>query len=197
MKILAVQDEIYDVIAAYFESGEVCWVNQKMPRPRSPYVTLRLENIRRRQHAVKHMDTETGYMTEYRETSASLVMDLYEGGLNDDGVIINTVLDDMESFVQYLESEAVTDMLDAKGIAIAVRDNSIQELTDMLNDAQFRYRARAVFDVRYQNHAVGPYGQNNVTAGASGGGKDEFTNADAEYFTAVEVTGELGGTHNG
>ena len=192
MKVRAVQEAVREVVSDFFTGGTVWWTNQKMPRPKSPYIMLALQNFRRNQHGAEYMDTETGYITRYTETTVSMVMDLYEVGLNESETIKNTVLDDMESFIMFIESDAITDRLDALGIALAVRDNSIQELSDILNDAQFRYRARAVFDLRFQNDAVGPYGQNGITAGgAGGGGKSEYSEAEAEYFTAMEATGEL------
>lgn len=98
----------------------------------------------------------------------------------------NTAIEDLEEYTRFLDSEAVTDQMARAGIAILLA-SPIKDLSELIGDTKFNYRAMAEFVVTFVEMASGRYGVgSDATApNPSGGGKPEY--ADAKNYEIREV----------
>ena len=88
--------------------------------------------------------------------------------------------------MDYLESEAGIGKQDTAGIAIAV-DSQPKDLSALIREAQFQYRAMASFTLRFTDMTYGDYYQNNnELPNASGGGNKEMI-TEPSYIETVEI----------
>lgn len=135
-------------------------------------------------------------------------------------VMENTAADDMLSFVDFLNSEVAVQYCHQKDIAIVV-PNTVQDLTGLINDTSYEYRAMIEVMVYFTSTAVGYSGtlsENSIThkdvstgevvsggdiqaEGAvlspemvetpSGGGNEEVLEVEQGYFSNVKINEQL------
>ena len=188
-----VKDTMKTIVSSFFAEGLTWDARSKHTRAGKPYVTLWYGNVRKKMQPISLTDPETGYGTKYWESTVTLSMDIYENGASTstDGVLggyENTALDDMLDLIKYLESDVILAETEAENIAVALKDGSVMDLSELENESQYRYRAHAEFEIRYTDEATGPYGQYGATAGnTSGGNKTEYTEAEPQFFDEIEI----------
>lgn len=189
MKIEDAQHKLREMVAFYFGKGHVFYAGQKMAKLPEPYVTLQFTGMTRQANENIMMDDD-GYSVAYRDIVLSVDLNLYTKGRSIGGSAIvceNTSLSDLTDFLDYLDSEEGQGYQMEHGIAITVTSDP-RDLSALIREAQYQYRAMAGLSVRITDTTYGDYGQNGKTLpNASGGGnKDMYT--DPYTIESVDVT---------
>ena len=124
-------------------------------------------------------------------------MNIYTAGEKLRGPIHkNTAMEDMLDFIDFMESVDTTDLLMEQDLCMILVNGSVRDISELINDARYRYRSFAQFIVSFTDKSEGIYGQNGKTApNASGGGKPEYIDPETQYFETVEIS--YGGDDDG
>lgn len=189
MTISQAKQAVFDFVQSFFEDGTVAFEDQKMVRLPVPYITLKFLNINKQTFANKS-DGIT-----YWEMKATVSMNIYTQGkevsVGDSSYYENSAQDDLMDFIKFMESDGSTEILSNKNISIMLKDNSIKDLSMLLNDTTYRYRAYAEFDVTFTDEQSGVRGQElvEVVPNSSGGGKVEYVKGEY-YIEEAEIKEE-------
>lgn len=190
MNLEGVKDVLYSIASMFFTDATVIWAEQVNTKPLPPYVTLKVGAIQRTAHPVINNDG-----SRYYPCSTVAELNLYTRGKPvtiADGVTgnyENTATSDMLDFFNFVESDRITDILAEKGIDVSLVP-PVRDLTDLQNDSRYRYRSMAEATVSFAGEADGPYGIGGMITvpNSSGGGTQEFADADIGYIEEVEIS---------
>ena len=187
MSYSAMRSAMYEFAASYFTGGKVVFAEQKMAKRNVPYITLKFANVRRKLHPVVTVDDGNPVMDF--QMQADMEVNLFtQGRLIGGETYENTALSDLTDFVNYTESFKGIEWQDANNLCVQLVDGTLTDLSEIINETLYRYRARAVFRVYYTETTEGMYGQGGITVpNASGGGSSTYTDAEPEYFETVEI----------
>ena len=191
MKLAEAKEEFRELVAHYFGSDHVFFANSKMTKMPEPYVTIQFTGVERQVHETKVMSPD-GYGWAYREMTASVDLNLYTRGRSVGGsrtVFINTALDDIVSFLDYLGSDEGFGYQYKRNMAIAVVEQP-RDLSALVREAQFQYRAMVGLTVRFTDMTYGGYGQNNNEIPNPSGGGDKKMVTEASYIEEAEITAQ-------
>ena len=189
MKIAEAKEAFRSLVAEYFGDSHVFFAESKMARLPEPYLTIKFIGYTRQEHEVRRKRADY-HVEAIRELRASIDLNLYTKGSQVDGnVYASTALDDMEGFINFLESDY------AQGIQMqndfAIITGNPQDVSVLLRDSQYQYRAYLSVEMRFADAAWGEYGQNsNELPNASGGG-DESMITDPYYIDTVTINDEI------
>lgn len=181
---------LYETVARYHPGAVVVWEKTKGVTPRPPYITLGYGNINR---SLFRMSDEKGEH-EYYEYSFTFEMNLYTIGkelkVNGAGIgaYENTAVEDLEEFIRFLDSEAITNELTQKGLSVFLNP-PIRDLSELIGDTKFNYRSMAEFTVAFVGCADGMYGVwgDRADPNTSGGGAAEFFETAIEPVEYVDI----------
>ena len=155
------------LVKIYFGGAEVIWGRAKTVHPKHPLVTLIAGPLARNYLPVT-LDAG-GIPINCYPTKVTVQIDLFTKGaaLSDDagatgaagatGVTAareNTAVDDMMDFLNFIGSQYVTDWCYKKDMAI-LENGPVRDLTQIINDTSWDYRAMAELDVYFTQNAVG------------------------------------------
>ena len=195
-----VKQLLYETVVRYHPGAMVVWEKVGGVTPMPPYITIGYSNLIRSQFPMS--DGERVH--RYYNYSFRFEINLYTVGkpIKDDSdktiYYENTAVEDMEEFVRFLESEAITDELAEKDVTV-VFDPPIRDLSELIDDTKFNYRSMEELTVTFAGLADGEYGVlgNTLVPNSSGGGLQEFTEAETGIIEEVEI-GEIteGGNEN-
>lgn len=174
MRLGDAKKAIHEIVSGFFQHANVVWAEQGNTKPPVPYVTMKLGRISRPRD---YVGGEDGPM---KDVTVPLTIDLYTKGRpvtlqkGKTTVYEDTALDDMNDFVNYLESEGVSLKLFDLGMRFDL-SNDILDLSFLENSTQFQYRAEAVFRIQFRELMDGLYGtlQMNSEINPSGGGIED------------------------
>lgn len=195
---------LYEIVREYYGNDHVFWAGAKLTRKPTPFVTIQFTGYTR-QMFPPHTMSEKEFWTAHRLISASVDINLYTTGKNvSEGVFdasyANTALDDLENFAAYLDSDYVTEKAQTftgsdgtqdpyGGMAILV-DPNIKDMSALLKDSQFEYRAVCTLSVQFTDASSGAYGQNeNPALPDSSGGGSEYMVTDPSVTEQAEING--------
>lgn len=186
---------LYEAVLRYHPKAAIVWEKTKGVTPRPPYITLGYHNLNR---ALFTLSDDDG-IHRYYNYSLTFEVNLYTDGreLTEDGEGIgayeNTAVEDLEEFVRFLDSEEMTDELARHGVTILV-EPPIRDLSELIGDIRFQYRAMAEFTVSFMGASDGRYGisGNKVVPNPSGGGTIEMAEAVDEFIEEAEINEEEG-----
>lgn len=189
MNLNQVKDTLYDVVAQFFQGATVIWAEQLGTKPKLPYVTLKLGTIQRKAFPVEDPDYGRFY-----HCSTIAEVNLYTQGqpitvgTNVTGNYANTAASDLLEFSNYLESDAVVDLLEGPGIDVSLNP-PVRDLSQLENDSKFRYRAMAEYTVTFVEQADGRYGIGGMPAvpNYSGGGTKPMVEEETEPIEDIEI----------
>jgi len=161
-----VRKYVRDLVAAYYGDSHVFYAEQKMTKLPAPYITVKFSSLRRQRSRINLYDSADGSIKSYWSRSITAEINLYTKGSNSapdgyDEVYDNTAISDMEDFVNYLYSDAVTDDMVKHNVAIA-DCGEVNDLTSLLNESMYRYRAMLRLTVDFTDCTYGDYGQDGV-----------------------------------
>ena len=165
-----VKDKLYDLVAEYFalldERGNIIWGRSKPVHPGSPMVALDMTNIRRPYRpARRYVD---GVPLDSYPSSTILSVDLFTKGApvsDEPGMTAqneNTAVNDLADFANFLNSTHVDHWCGRNGISLRAR--TVQDLTAVINDTSWQYRALLEVDVGFVQTAGG-YSATNFEGG--------------------------------
>ena len=189
MNLVEVKDFLYEVTAQFFVGASIIWAEQINTKPTLPYVTLKCGNVTRTAYPMIDGEDRRVY-----QLNIPLEVNLYTKGKpitvgeGVTGNYVNTATSDLMEFANFVESEAITDMIAEKGMDISLRP-PIQDLVAFENDVSFRYRAMAEFTVSFAQEANGTYGLGGMPQipNSSGGGIHTMTEKEDYVIESIEI----------
>lgn len=159
MTVRETKRHIENITKKYFTGAVVGFSNQSANVKRtSPYVCITPGSPTRDQFPVQRMVNDR--MVSYYQTRLPLQIDLYtngaEGSPGTDGFVTmeDTAVDDLTDFVDYLESLYVTHWCDRINASITV-NGPVQQLTGLVTDTDYQFRAMVELVFCYVHKAVG------------------------------------------
>lgn len=189
MNLVEVKEKLYEATTRFFEKATVIWEEQIATQPPLPYVTLKMNGIKR---SIFPIEEDTGQRSY--QCSTTVDVNLYTRGLpvtEEEGVtgnFANTAMSDLMQFSNFLESEGMDDFFTSFGIGILLL-SPIRDLTMLQNESGYRYRAMAEYAVTFVEEAGGYYGIREVSLvpNSSGGGTKEMAAVEIEPIQEVEI----------
>lgn len=150
---------IYDLTKFYFQNAAVTYAKQSFRvKPTKPLVTLSFGSITRPLNPpVKVID---GRPVSFYPSTMMVQIDLFTKGKQRSiaegitPVMENTAANDLMKFADFLGSEYAVQYCHKKDIAIVLL-NTVQDLTDLINDTNFEYRAMLELELRFTSYALG------------------------------------------
>lgn len=166
MKQGEVKRIFFGVVSEYFKAAEVAWSKQNLTvKSKEPFVRLTAGNLKRsRFPAVSVID---GVPVNAYKCSFPIVVDLFTNGAEVPGSeqTENTAVQDLSSFMDFLDSEYVTDRCFSHGITILFDPTDVQDLSAAIYDANYEYRAQITLVLSFMTRTVGytgTYGEETV-----------------------------------
>lgn len=193
MNLNQVKAKLYDLTDKFFEGAAIIWTEQGNTLPKLPYVTLRTGSLNKTLFPVEddgsryyHCETvlEVNLYTQGKPvTIEECVTSSYE----------NTVVSDLMEFVLFLESPEMVDKIANDGMDIQLMQN-VRDLSELINDNSYRYRAMSEFTVTFVEKVSGRFNLSgdgiadttDIVENASGGGTVEQRKA--KSYTIKRVT---------
>lgn len=194
MNMSEVREKVYELTSMFFAGATVIWAEQIVTRPKLPYITLKTSGITKPMHPIR--DEESGAF--FYPCSTMLEVNLYTMGKpitigkNVTGNYENTAQDDLMEFVKFLESENVIDLLEQYNLDIQLIP-PIRDLTELMNETHYRYRAMCEFTISYMEVAEGGYGISNMPniPNFSGGGNPELADVETYKIEKIKIEEEI------
>lgn len=159
MKSRAAKDLFLELTKSYFQGATVVFGHQsRAAKAEVPLVVISSGNVRR--HSCPIQSVVDGYIVSSYQSRISLTVDLYTNGdpVRDEvGAVVafaNNAIDDMISFVNFLNSDYVIHWCHQNDLSISV-DGDVQDLTGLVNDTTYDYRSRLNLFLSYTQSAVG------------------------------------------
>lgn len=187
------KDALYDIVSGFFPGATVIWAEQKATTPKPPYITLKMKDETPNSMPIVNNIT----LGRYYQCTSLCEINLYtKGALVGSGENAvknyrNTALEDMADFFMYLDSDYGYYEQKKKEITI-ILNPPIRDLSSLENDAAYRYRALAEFEVKYVRNASGPYGVRFISSApnSSGGATAPMVEKEDEEITKLIVKEE-------
>lgn len=190
MNLEEAKESLYDITAMFFRGAAILWAEQINTKPAPPCVTLKMGALQR--NAFPLVDEEG---SRYYSCRITAEINLYTMGKpitvkdNVTGNYVNTATSDLMDFFNFVESEEITDKLAGKGIEVTLIP-PVRDLTVLLNDSKYRYRAMAEATVTFAQEANGLYGIGGMpdVPNYSGGGEAEMVAEEIADIEGIEVS---------
>lgn len=206
---------VYEITTAYFTGATVEMANTKSTKKGKPLVKLAFGPAQETKFPVERF--LDGELCSFYPTTAKLEVQLFTNGLRlQNGAMENTAVGDLTDYVHYMMSEMVTNELVLQNISMMVA-GPVRDMTAIINDVSYEYRALVEFDISFTAAAVGyagvldessikigqaepgtdpddpgqvlpPHIDPEWTPTESGGRNAEIAEKRTGYFTEVEVT---------
>lgn len=181
-----VQSLVFDVVCKFFAGATIIWSNQdRAAIPKNPLICLTAGNLKRsRFPAVRIID---GIPVSTNVCSLTLTIDLFTNGREVIGSEQreNTAVEDMLSFVDYLDSQYVADLLFDNGVTISL-ESDVLDLSEAIYDANYEFRSQIALGVSFVHESVGYAG----TTGEETVKTVEITETDPDTGEQVTVDTE-------
>ena len=155
------KDRLYGLVAKYFAAldarGGIVWGRTKPVRPDGPMVSLSLGQVKRPYMPMRR--TVGGILHDSYPCSAALKVELFAKGAptsDEAGASSrneNTAVNDLTGFADFLNSEWTDNWRARTGIALGA--NKIQDLTSLVGQTSWQYRALLEVGVGFMHHAAG------------------------------------------
>lgn len=195
MRINELRSHVYDIIAEYFAGAAVIWAENKYVKPNLPFITLKMDNLSYAQHYITESDTDVS--TNCKPSKIRLEVQLFTQGQeveDEDGDTYyeNTAINDMADFLSYIDSDYVLNICDGLDISITT-EGDIQDVSALLNDTQYEFRAMQEFFVTFLQTSQGfaGIGREHWEQTASGGGTERLASMQTGTIERVEIKEEI------
>ena len=190
MKISELKDTLYEIVQGYFAGAEVAWSEQNAVKSQNPLIRLKMGSIKRPLHFINGVENNApcGYIS----STTMLTVDLFTHGeeiVDEEGfaIYVNTALDDMADFLNYLQSPYVDEM--CENLNISIRPEGDIKDTSAVLDNDYSYRAMQEFVVSFVQETRGYAGisRENWKPTPSGGGTEELANMELTDIETVNI----------
>lgn len=154
--------KLNELVRTYFAGATVRWGKTKGTAPNAPLVVLRMGTVMRKVHAVAHIADGVPFSSHPSKTT--LQVDLFTAGApreTEPGTIAaneNTAANDLLAFANFLYSPHVDHW--ALQNDISILPGPVQDLTELVNDSSWSYRAMTELDIGFTERAGGYAGMN-------------------------------------
>ena len=208
MTISKLKDVLHRLTKLYFTDAHVTFTKQSfMVKPVQPLVTLSVISVSRPLHPpTKIID---GRPAAFYPASAMIQIDLFTNGSQTEvaegftPIAENTAQDDLLGFASFLNAAYAADWCEKHDIAIIV-PNTVQDMTGLIHDTSYEFRAMMEITVYFTMTAIGytgtlsPTSVKHITIGEDGKPHEyEGGNIQADDVSAlvpeIEVTPSGGG----
>lgn len=211
MTLNELKRELKAITEAYFANATVAWAQTKHVTPIPALVTLRTYSVERPLQPISIIID--GVPCGYYPSRTILEVNLFtKGELLDVGQgmtvpQVNTAENDLVGFCNYIDSPEVTKICSILDIAI-MRHGEVKDISGLINDVEWDYRAMVEFDVDFTQVAVGAMGVLSESSiktpdgsasqvidpewseTASGGGSESLASVETGYFEKVDIKEE-------
>ena len=188
MNIEEVKAKLYEVTSWFWKDGTVYFAETKMSAPKPPEVTLRFGDLTKTYHPIVEDNKDPDKIVRHWTGQTVMTVDVYTNGKPKGNNFINTAVNDLQEFVYWLESDEIIDELMMYNITLMPMNTGVRNLSELINDTKYRYRANMDIQVFFEEKTMGPYNMRGKTApNASGGNKKEYVDATTDYFDHVEI----------
>lgn len=206
MTLLELQDNITAYAIAYFSGAVVVWGQQSAPKPKTTMVMLKINYVNSSTFAETMIDSDGEIHYQY-PSKAILEVNLFTNGrvahpptIPQGETVpspaysarINTAVNDLLEFVKYLKSPKTIDWAKSLNIAIMPLESGgavVNDVSGILNEASFEYRAMAEFEISFVTETQG-IGGNAIQSDSGGGGGD--TSGSAGWFNKININKKEG-----
>ena len=161
MNVTEARATVKKLTEMYFANAKVVYAKQSfMSKPEKPLVMLSFGSVNRPLNPPSIIFD--GYPVSFYPSTMQVQIDLFTLGnkkelKKDVYVMENTAENDMLLFFNFLNSPYAVRYCNEHDIAI-VLNNSVQDLTGIINDTEYEFRAMLEFEVRFTQLAVGDTG---------------------------------------
>lgn len=189
MNLNETREVVREVVSRFFAGATVIWAEQVNTKPSLPYATIKFGAVERRLYPVEDPSIGRCY-----HCSTTAEVNLYTEGKPLGGSVnairnsANTAVSDLLEFTNFVESEAVLDLLAGYRIEMSLIP-PVRDLAALENDRKYRYRAMAEFTVTFVMEASGWYGIGGMpdAPNFSGGGSQEMADEPYEIIEDAEI----------
>ena len=190
MKVSELKDALYDIIQGYFAGAEVAWSEQNAVKSLNPFIRLKLGTITRPIHFIN--ETQNNVPMGYIASTTMLTVDLFTHGekiTDDEGdtIYVNTAMDDMADFLNYIMSPYVDDL--CENLNISIRPEGNIKDTSAVVDNDYSYRSMLELVVSFVQETSGYAGisRDNWKPTPSGGGTGDLENKELTTIENVVI----------
>lgn len=158
MKVRQANDIFRNLTAEYFNKAETVFANQsRKAKPKIPLVTIRPGNVKRT--TFSNSSTIDGTNISAYPSRIQYQVDLFTNGVPYvvDGETLyyeNSAMDEIQSFIDYLNSEYVRTLCRKNDVSILVEGDA-QDLTGIVNDSNYEFRSRLTVLFYFTQTSVG------------------------------------------
>jgi len=159
------KEKLYKLVSVYFSAANgatVVWGMTKTVSPNAPKITLTALDIVRPYQPITH--NKNGIQVSYYPSTTKIQVDLFTKGAlppKEEGIKAsaeNTALNDMIDFVNFINSQYVIQWSDINDISVFAKE--VYDLTDIINDTTWDFRAMVELDIGFTQAAIGHSGIN-------------------------------------
>lgn len=140
----------------------------RMQKQKLPLIVLTTGNVRRPNFPNSQTDNNGTYDGSY-ESHITVTVDLYTHGvpiLDDEGntaAYSNTAMDEILAFADYMNGQKCLDWCYRNNLSILVEEDA-QDMTGIINDTNYEYRARVVVNLSFTQHTEDTIGREDMGA---------------------------------
>lgn len=225
MKVYELKEAVRELTMLYFTGATVTYAKQSfVAKPVKPLVTLSTGAVSRSMNPPTQI--LDGRPVAFYPATIPIQVDLFTHGLQKEvalgftPIVENTAEDDMLGFADFLNSDFAVQWCHERDIAVVV-PNTVEDLTGLINDTNYEFRAMLELVVYFTMTAIGytgtlapesikvqedPGGEETpggpetgesvtlepvITVSPSGGGNEELAEQEDGYFSNVEINDKL------
>ncbi len=155
------------------------WGEQNRTRPTSPFIRLKLGSLKRPQHFIRQVgkNVSQGYIP----STTMLSVELFTHGRkktdeDGDAYYVNTAVDDMADFVNYMVSPRADDVYEQLNISVRPEGDIIDTSAVLDSDYEFRAMQEFVVDFVQETGGYAGIGRDSWEPTPSGGGTAALAN---------------------
>ena len=146
---------IFSHFAAYWGKAAVVWGASDKVKPLAPLIVLRLGTVMRATQPITQM--VNGIVFSAYPSEVPLQIDLFTKGNTvstpEGAYAENTAVNDLLAFVNYLDSTATIEWSNQNNVGVSLM-GGVQDLSEVINDTQWQYRAMAEIRLTFTQWAA-------------------------------------------
>ena len=144
---------IYDATVSYFANATVTMANTKQVKKAKPMVTMKFGPLQ--SNTFPNEVEYEGEPCDYYPASAKLEVQLFTNGRQlSNGGMENTAVGDLTDYVNYMTSKMMVVEFGKHDLTV-MKAGAVQDVSAIINDTSYEYRAMVEFDVNFTMAVVG------------------------------------------
>lgn len=144
---------IYDATVSYFANATVTMANTKQVKKTKPMVTMKFGPLQ--SNTFPNEVEYEGEPCDYYPSSAKLEVQLFTNGRQlSNGGMENTAVGDLTDYVNYMTSKMMVVEFGKHDLTV-MKAGAVQDVSAIINDTSYEYRAMVEFDVNFTMAVVG------------------------------------------